>query len=112
MVGNLQLKNSMKLYIDTSSNSRTRIMIDGQQVECDSNVWHSQTVLPMIIEQLNKISKSVLDITEIEYNIGPGSYTGLRVGAVIANVLGYSLKVPVNGKMIDASHLELPKYES
>ena len=34
----------------------------------------------------------------MELNIGPGSYTGLRVGAAVANALGFALQIPVNGK--------------
>jgi tRNA threonylcarbamoyladenosine biosynthesis protein TsaB len=41
------------------------------------------------------------DIKEIKLDTGPGSFTGLRVGAAVANALGYSLGIPVNGKKIE-----------
>jgi tRNA threonylcarbamoyladenosine biosynthesis protein TsaB len=48
-------------------------------------------------------------IKEIEVNLGPGSFTGLRVGVSVANALAWTLKVPVNGKKI--GELVKPKYE-
>lgn len=35
-------------------------------------------------------------VTEIEVKTNPKSFTGSRVGATIANALGYLLKVPVS----------------
>jgi tRNA threonylcarbamoyladenosine biosynthesis protein TsaB len=101
----------MKLYIDTSSNKKTTVKIDGEVLERDSSLWHSQAVLPMIEELLHKKGKIVGDITEIEVFEGPGSYTGLRVGASIGNALGYALKVPVNGKKPWKMEIVEPKYD-
>ena len=88
----------MKLYIDTSSNKQTTVRLGGRELRRGSEVTHSQVVLPMIEELLKKQGKRITDISEIEVNPGPGSFTGLRVGAAIANALGFALKVPVNGK--------------
>ncbi len=37
------------------------------------------------------------DISAIVFFAGPGSFTGLRIGASVANTLAYSLKVPIVG---------------
>ena len=55
-----------------------------------------QDVLPMIDELLAKRGLVVYDIEQIEVNTGPGSFTGLRVGAAIANALGTLLHIPIN----------------
>ena len=65
----------------------------------------------MIMELLKAQSSKLQAITEIEVNPGPGSFTGLRVGAAIANALGYALKIPVNGKRPWEMQIVEPVYE-
>lgn len=88
----------MKLYIDTSSNQKTIVQLDGKKLEKDSSVWHSQVVLPMIKKLVGK--DGLKKIKEIEVNTGPGSFTGLRVGVAIAQALSYALRIPVNNPEI------------
>lgn len=101
----------MKLFIDTSSNQKTIVKLDDQILERSSEVLHSQVVLPMIEELLKANSCQLKAITEIEVNIGPGSFTGLRVGVSIANALGFALKIPVNGKKVWELDIVEPVYE-
>lgn len=101
----------MKLFIDTSSNEQTIIKLDDQELVQDSRVHHSQVVLPMFEKLLKNKSCNLTDLTEIEVNPGPGSFTGLRVGVSIANALGYALKIPVNGKKIWEMEIVEPIYE-
>lgn len=62
------------------------------------------------------LKKYLKDITAIEVNTGPGSFTGTRVGVAIANALGFALNIPVNGsprsprKAGEKSKIVLPKY--
>ena len=106
----------MRLYIDTSSNQRTIVRLGDKELVQNSSVWHSQVVLPMIQKLLGKRKPS--DITEIEVVDGSGlsadrrrSFTGLRVGVAVANALGYSLGIPVNGKRVDKLEIVEPVYE-
>lgn len=101
----------MKLYIDTSSNQKTIVRLGKKQMTKKSSVWKSQIVLPMIEKLLKAKGIKLEDITEIEVNPGPGSFTGLRVGVAIANALGYALKIPVNGKRVDRLEVVEPRYE-
>ncbi len=87
---------SMKLYIDTSSNQQTIVQLGDKKLVRDSSVWKSQAVLPMLKELLG--DHDLKEITEIKINPGPGSYTGLKVGASIANALRFALG-------LDAKHL-------
>lgn len=89
----------MKLYLNTSSNEKTIVALDGLESIKDSKTQHSQVVIPMIENLLSKKNKNINDVTEIEVFEGPGSFTGLRVGIAIANALGFALKIPVNSKM-------------
>ena len=90
------------LTIDTS-NSRETIVglkIDGQEcfLKGRSKILKAQNVLPLIEKILKKQNLKPNDLTAIEVNTGPGSFTGLRVGVAVANTLAWSLKIPVNGK--------------
>lgn len=91
------------LFIDTSSNKEITIglEINGNDDRI-TNVLEShrdQVVLPLILELLNKHGCSLSDLTGIRVVVGPGSFTGLRVGVAVANALSYALKIPVNGSM-------------
>ena len=90
----------MKLYIDTSDRDKIVVGLDEQRFETASKEGSSQKLLPFIEEILNKEGKEIKDVTEIEVNTGPGSFTGLRVGVSVANTLGWALGIPVNGKNI------------
>jgi tRNA threonylcarbamoyl adenosine modification protein YeaZ len=98
------------LFIDTSAINTAKISldIDGKRFEktSESKIMKSQMVLPMIEEILLEHKLKLSDITEIIVGTGSGSFTGLRVGATVANALGYLLDIPVNGKKT----LAIPTY--
>ncbi len=96
----------MKLFIDTSDNQKTIVKLDNDQLEKPTGEDKSQQVLILIDELLKKHRQTLNDLTEIEVNVGPGSFTGLRVGLSVANTLGWALKIPVNGK----KEIALPLY--
>ncbi len=56
---------------------------------------HSQTLLPMVDEifKMTEIDKQSLDAIAIA--AGPGSFTGLRIGAATAKGLGQALNIPL-----------------
>lgn len=92
------------LSIDTANNKEIKVglAIDGkeQSLEQSLDTKKAQVVLPLIEQLLQKNKLSLQDVTEIQVNPGPGSFTGLRVGVTIANTLGFLLKVPINGKKV------------
>lgn len=90
----------MKLKIDTSDTEKIKISLDGKTYSTSSRKQKSQKLLGFIVEKLEEKKTDLKNITEIEVVLGPGSFTGLRVGVSVANALGYALKIPVNGKDI------------
>ena len=81
------------LAIDTSGQNCSVAIIDEEKVICDFNLsigtTHSETLLPMI-DEVCKTSK--IDLSEVDIlacGIGPGSFTGLRIG--IATIKGFAL---------------------
>lgn len=56
---------------------------------------HSQTLLPMIDEVVRMLELDLGDIDAIAAAGGPGSFTGLRIGAATAKGLGFALGKPL-----------------
>jgi len=98
----------MKLYIDTSDNTKIIIGLDKKRWEFKTKRHKSQKLLDLVDKTMKKNKKTLKDISEIEVNLGPGSFTGLRVGVSVANALGWALKIPINGKIV--GELVEPKY--
>lgn len=93
----------MKLYIDTSDSKNVAIILDGKKFQ--KKLGRSQELLSLIEASLKHSRKHFDDIKEIKVKIGPGSFTGLRVGVSVANTLGWVLKIPVNGQNIGTGGL-------
>ena len=88
------------LSIDSSSKTASVCVTRGEQVICEINLdnamTHSQTLLPMIDHALSLVGLSPDDIDAFAITNGPGSFTGIRIGA--ATVKGLAM----NGKPIIA----------
>ena len=92
------------LFIDTTNNKEMAVglKIDGKEiVERQAlDTRKAQVVLPMLEMMLKQQNLKLKDLTAIEVNPGPGSFTGIRVGLSIANTLGFLFQIPVNGKKV------------
>lgn len=54
-------------------------------------------LIPTLNSQLEKTKQNKKDIACVAVDIGPGSFTGVRVGVSAARALGQSLRIPVVG---------------
>ena len=88
----------MKLYLDSTDNTRVIIRLDGKEFVNRVDSPRNQDVFGFLLSCLEKENFKQEDITGIEVNRGPGSFTGTRIGVTIANALGFALGVPVNGQ--------------
>lgn len=92
------------IYIDTSNNKKILIRLENngavKEVFSASKILKSEAALPLIEKLLKENNLEINQIDEIKTVIESGSFTGLRVGASIANALGFLLNIPVNGKKI------------
>ena len=61
----------------------------------DYKKTHSQTLLPMLDEIRQMIDLDLHTIDAIAISAGPGSFTGLRIGAATAKGLGLALHLPL-----------------
>ena len=67
----------------------------------DYKKTHSQTLLPMLDEIRQMIDLDLHTIDAIAISAGPGSFTGLRIGAATAKGLGLALNLP----LVEVLHL-------
>lgn len=58
---------------------------------------HSQTLLPMIEEVMRMTDTAAKDVDVFAVSEGPGSFTGLRIGAATVKGLAYAVNKPVVG---------------
>lgn len=59
---------------------------------------HHSTVLPGVLEEmLERAGRSIRDVAAVVVGLGPGSFTGLRIGLATAKGLCYAAKVPLVG---------------
>lgn len=69
---------------------------------------HAERLAPMVAEVLDATGYRIADVGTVAVGVGPGPFTGLRVGLVTARVLGQVLDVPVLGVCsLDALALQL-----
>ena len=72
----------------------------GKEIDCwigDGGVSRAEDLLPNIADMLGRNSISRSDIGSIAVSIGPGSFTGIRIGIATALGLKNSLEVPCIG---------------
>jgi tRNA threonylcarbamoyl adenosine modification protein YeaZ len=89
------------LGLDTATPAVTVALHDGGQplaqlVTVDAH-RHAELLAPAIAKVIADAGASQHDLTGIAVGVGPGPYTGLRVGLVTARVLGAALGIPVHG---------------
>lgn len=100
------------LAIDTSGKvASVALAEDGRfldTIEKNTNLSHSQAVLPVCMELLEKNGLALKDIDCFATVVGPGSFTGLRIGIAAAKGFAMMLDKPLVG----VSSLECVAYES
>lgn len=65
------------------------------QVVWEKKAMHSELATVKLQELLSMAGKSLTELTHLAVVIGPGSFTGIRVGVNLARTLAYSLNLPV-----------------
>jgi tRNA threonylcarbamoyladenosine biosynthesis protein TsaB len=90
----------MLLAIDTSTNDTGVALYDGRVLaECAwySDRRHAEQVLPMVDVLLRKLDAAPDDLTAVAVALGPGSWSGLRVGMSLAKSLALARALPLVG---------------
>ncbi len=91
----------MLLAFDTATPAVTVALHDGERVVATSTKVdarrHGELLAPGITAVLDEAWVPRQDITAVAVGVGPGPFTGLRVGLVTARTLGAVLDIPVYG---------------
>jgi len=58
---------------------------------------HSETIMPLCLRLMEDLSLRPEDLGAVAVDIGPGSFTGVRIGVCAANAMGEALQIPVIG---------------
>lgn len=89
------------LAIDTSTTAITVGLHDGASVVAESTTLdaraHAERLAPNIRVALASAGAEPGDVTDVVVGIGPGPFTGLRVGIVTGRTFAFALGVPVRG---------------
>jgi tRNA threonylcarbamoyl adenosine modification protein YeaZ len=94
------MADALVLGIDTATRvqvglaDRTRVLASRSY---DDPMRHVEQLAPVIAEALSDTGVRMDQLTGIAVGVGPGPYTGLRVGIATARVLGSVLGIPVRG---------------
>lgn len=104
-------KSYKRLVIDTATKYiYLSLVIDDLEVETiyeigDNN--HSVTIMPHLDEILKKQNLKLKEIDEVIVGVGPGSYTGVRIGVTVAKMIAYLNQTKlyqVSSLLLIASH--------
>ena len=99
----------MKMYLDTS-NMTARLKLDEKEYEWEGGREMAEGLHRFIFEKLQENGKDWKDISEITFFSGPGSFTGLRIGAAVVNALAHELQVPLFDHKGKKHEIIIPDY--
>ena len=89
------------LCIDTSSKLCSVAILEDKElikkIELNNGLTHSESLMPNIKNVFEDARLTINDINLIVCDIGPGSFTGIRIGIATAKAFSDSLNIPTIG---------------
>lgn len=89
------------LAVDTSSKLCSVAILEDtnliKKIKLDNGLTHSETLMPLIQQLLNECSLSLNNIDLLVSDVGPGSFTGIRIGVSSCKAFSDSLNIPCVG---------------
>ena len=99
----------MKLYLDTSTEN-TILRLDEKEYSAPLKNQLAEQIFTFIHDKLVENQADWTDLTEITFFAGPGSFTGLRIGAAVVNALADQLQIPLKNQDREVVPIILPNY--
>lgn len=94
-------KKMLVLSIDTATKAcAVGLCRDGKilaEYKINMGMTHSEGLMPQLEQLLERTGVQKADIDLIAVSMGPGSFTGLRIGLATAEALAYAWKKPLQG---------------
>ena len=91
----------MLLALDTSTPWVSVALAENGEVltsaASERPMQHGEQLAPMISQAMNEVGALRQDVTAVAVGVGPGPYTGLRVGIVTARTFALVLGIPAYG---------------
>ncbi|MBI4712176.1 MAG: tRNA (adenosine(37)-N6)-threonylcarbamoyltransferase complex dimerization subunit type 1 TsaB [Planctomycetes bacterium] len=99
--------------IETSGMQGGIALLENETVKCEiflkRGMVHGKLLVPALDKAIRKLKWRTKDIGLVAVDIGPGSYTGLRVGLAVAKTMAYVLKTAIIGvASLDAMAVNFP----
>ena len=89
------------LSIETSSKICSVAILEDKnlvkKIELNNGLTHSETLMPLIKQILNETNLNLSDMNLLVCDIGPGSFTGIRIGVATVKAFTDSLQIPSVG---------------
>jgi len=89
----------MLLAVDSTAAVATAALFqDGALIaerEAEAGKKHAETLLPLIDDLLEENGVTIHNIDRFAVDIGPGSFTGVRIGVSLVNALAFATSKPV-----------------
>ncbi len=86
------------LALDTSATVASVALCEDERLLAEYTLnngnTHSETLLPMIEDLLSQFSMTAKDVDAFAASMGPGSFTGVRIGAATLKGLAFASKKP------------------
>jgi tRNA threonylcarbamoyladenosine biosynthesis protein TsaB len=86
----------LTLAFDTATGAATSALLDGEEV-LGERVSRAQSLLEDVDALLRQAGAHPSDLARLAVGIGPGSFTGVRIGLAVARGLALSLDLPGAG---------------
>jgi tRNA threonylcarbamoyl adenosine modification protein YeaZ len=103
------------LSLDTSQGTSVAVLVDGKVLAeaADPNpMRHAENIGTLIASCIEKTGISSAEVTDVAVGIGPGPFTGLRVGIAAAKMFAAGSKARLHGVgSLDAIAYKLPLTE-
>ncbi|MBQ2659869.1 hypothetical protein IJF86_00345 [Candidatus Saccharibacteria bacterium] len=99
----------MKMFLDTSDMT-AKLRLDDKSYEWAGGREMAEGLHRFIFEKLQENHADWRDLTEITFFSGPGSFTGLRIGAAVVNALASELDIPLFDQNGVRHQIILPNY--